>query len=122
MNSEIKASWTRKLLPLQIAFQARYNMAILFGRGNGDSSLGAGGVNWPIAIVDDVSPGKAIRVPILLHVSLYLISVTKLWDMIIRLCIFKGRMGHAKVLDTKLHWLTTNELDMVLLVTVKSEH
>ena len=50
-----------------------------------------------------------------------MIPVTKLWDMIIRPCMCKGRMGHANVLDSKSYCLTTNELDIIVPVTVMSE-
>jgi len=45
---------------------------------------------------------KASWLPILLRVSVFLISVTKLWDMIICLCMCKGWMHHVKVLESKL--------------------
>jgi len=76
-------------------------------------------MNWQIGICDDVSIWNAIPVPILLRVSFYLISVTKLWDMIIRLCMCKGQIGHANDVDIKSHWLTTNERDIVLPVTIE---
>jgi len=57
-----------------------------------------------------------------LCVSFYFISVTKLWGMIIRLCMCKGPMGHADSLHSKLHWLITTALDIILPVTVKSEN
>jgi len=71
---------------------------------------------------DDVSIWNAICVPIVLRVSFYLISVTKLWDMIIRLSICNGWIGHANVLDFRSHWWTTNESDIVLPVTVKFDN
>ena len=57
---------------------------IRFGRGNGDSSFVAGGVNMQIAIVNNSSCGEVIRVPILLPVTVYLIPVTKLRDQNVR--------------------------------------
>ena len=33
----------------------------------------------------------------------------------------KGRIGHANIQDFKSHWLTTNERDIVLPVTAKSD-
>jgi len=101
--------------------QANNHIEIEFQLRNGDSSCIPGGVNAQVAIVDDVSDGKAIKLPILLCVSFYLKSVTNLWDMIIRLCMCTGRMGHANVLDCKLHWLTSKECDIVRLVTVELE-
>ena len=34
----------------------------------------------------------------------------------------KGQMGYANVLDSISHWLMTNEVDIVLQVTDKSEN
>ena len=79
-------------------------------------------MTWKIGICDNVSIWNVIPVAILLRVSFYLISVTKFWDMIIRLCIFKGRISHASAVDYKSHWLTTNERDIVLPVTGKSDN
>jgi len=55
----------------------------------------------------------------LLRVSSVWISVTTLRDMIIRQCVCKGRTSNANFLDTKSSRLTTNELNMVLPITVK---
>jgi len=41
--------------------------------------------------------------------------------MIIRLCMCKGRIGHANDQDFKSHWLPTNECDIVLPITGKSD-
>ena len=78
-------------------------------------------MNWQIGICDDVSSWNVIPGPILLRASFYLISVNKLGDMIIRLCVCKGRMGYANVLDSKSHWLTTNQHDIFLPGTGKSD-
>ena len=50
-----------------------------------------------------VSLRKAIDEPILLCVSFYLIPVTKLGDMVMGLCRYKGQIVHANVLELKLH-------------------
>jgi len=118
-DSEIKACWTCKLQPLHIVSQGNYHKQIGFRPRHGDGSCISGGMNRQIGICDDVSIWNAIPVPILLCVSFYLISLTKLWDMIICLCMRKGRIGHANVLDFKCHWLTTNERDIVQPITVK---
>jgi len=96
-------------------------MEIGFGQRNGDGSCITGGVNGQICIVDNESLRKVICVPILLPVSFHLILMTKLWDMIIGLCMYKARMGQANVLDSNSDWLTTNERDIPLPVTVKSD-
>jgi len=41
--------------------------------------------------------------------------------MKIKLCIFKGWMGHGNVPDSKLHCMMANEFDISLLVMDKSE-
>jgi len=79
-------------------------------------------MNMQIGICDNVSLRKVIDELILLHVSYYLIAVNKLWDMIIRLCMCKGLIVHANVLEFKSYRLTTNEHDIVLLVNVKSDN
>jgi len=89
---------------------------------HGDSSCAAGGMNRQIGISDDISILNVIPVPILLCVSFYLISVTKLWDMIICLCMCKGQESHANAIDFKSRWLTTNELDLIMPVTGKSDN
>ena len=68
-----------------------------------------------------ISSGKAICESILLRVSFYLNSVTKLWDMIIRLCMCKGGTYHVKVLVSKFSWKTTNKLRSAFPITVNSK-
>jgi len=70
---------------------------------------------------DDVSLGKAIHEFILRCVGFYVISLAKLWDTIICLCMCKGQMGYGNVLDSKSHQLMTIEFDIGLLFTTKSE-
>jgi len=110
------------LLALHIPSQVTYHTNIGFGGRNGDDSYLAGAVNRQIDIFDNVSLRKETSVPILLCVSVYLVSVTTLCDMIICLCRCKGRMGHGNALDSKLDSLVTNLPDIVLPVTIKSEN
>jgi len=79
-------------------------------------------MNRQIGICDDVSIWNAICVPILLHVLFHWISVNKLWDMIIRLCMFKGRIVYSNVLDFQSHGLMINEHDIILPGTVKLDN
>jgi len=118
-NSAIQACSTHKLRPLHIASEAIYHIEIGFQQGLGDGSCVTGRMNRQIGICDDVSISNALPVLSLLCVSFYLISVTKLWHMIICLCMCKGQIGHANVLDIKSHWLTTNECDIVLPINIK---
>jgi len=58
---------------------------------------------------------------ILLRVSYFLISVTKLWDMIICLHMCNGRTHHALGLESKSRFKTANTCDYCLPITVKWE-
>jgi len=69
-------------------------------------------------IFDVRSRRKASCLPILLRVSFFLISVTKLWDMIIRLCMCKGRTHHVNVLESKSHCEMTKTFSFILQVSV----
>jgi len=121
-DSDSKACWTRRLQPMLTASQTNDHVEIRFRQRPGDSFCIARGMNRQIGIRNDVSPRKATNEPIFLCASFYLISVTKLWDMIIRLCMCNSRVVHGNVLQFKSYWLTTNECDMVLLVTFKSDN
>jgi len=118
INLGCEACWTCKILPLQRASLTNYTMEIRYGWRYGDGSPIAGGIDIQIGNFDDLSLVNAICVPILLHVSIFLISVTKLWDMIFHQWVCKGRMGHAKVLDCTSGWLAASKLDIDLPVTV----
>jgi len=74
-----------------------------------------------IAIFDDVSAWKANGVLILLCDNLFVISVTKLWDLIIHPCRWRGHTGHTMGRGSKLSCLTITQPDIVLPVTVKWE-
>ena len=102
--------------------QANYHIEIGFPQGDGDGSCFTGGMDRQIGICDQVSIPNAIRVPIVLRVSIYMISVTKSWDMLIRLSMCKGRIGHAGVLDFTCRWLTTNERDIIMTVTIQCDN
>ena len=75
---EIEACCTHKLLPMHIASQSNYNIEIQFGCRNGDSLYVARGIEREIAVSHDISLGYSICVPIVLHVSFTLNSVTKM--------------------------------------------
>ena len=79
------------------------NHHIDFGRRrrHADGSCVSGGIERQSVIFDVICLWKAICLPILRSVRYFLISVTKLWDMIIRLCLCKGRMHHVKVLKSE---------------------
>jgi len=120
-DQHMEACWTIKLLLLETASLANDNIEIGFRWWNGHGSRVARGIDIQTAMFDDVSLWKAIRISILLHVSFLWISATELCDMKIRLCMSKGRKGHANVADCKLFQWTTNKLDIVLPVMVKQE-
>ena len=94
-------------------------MEIGFRKGYGDGLCVAWGMNRQIGICDNVSIWNAIPVLILLHLSFDLMAVTKLWNKIVRLRMCKGRIGHANVLGMISCWLVTNELYIVLPITIK---
>ena len=64
---------------------------------------------------------KARCLPILLSVSYFLISVTNLWDMIIRLGMCKGRMHHGNDQPSNSHCKRAQTLSFLLDVTVKRQ-
>jgi len=72
-------------------------------------------------ILDVWSRWKAMCLPILLRVSYFLISVTKLWDLIICLCMCKGRTHHVNVLQSKSLCKTAQTFSFHLHVTVKPQ-
>jgi len=103
-DSWCKASWTSKLLPLQITCLVNCALEIRYGWRYGDSSRVAGGIDIQIVNFHNLSVVEAIWIPIVLCASFFLISVTKLRDMIFHQCVCKGRTGHAKILDSKSVW------------------
>jgi len=100
-----------KLVTIEIEYEWRY----------GDGSRIAAGIGSHIVSFEDLCVVKAIYVPVLLRVCIFLISVTKLWDMIVYQCMCKDRRGHAKVLDSKSHWLMASKLEIDLHVAVTLE-
>jgi len=106
---------------LQIASNANHHIEIRFRQNDGDSLCGAGGIEWQNGIFVIISRQKVLPVTMLLHVSFCLISVTKLWDMIVQLWICKHHLHHAKVLDFKSDCKMTNELNIVWSITVEWE-
>jgi len=79
---------------------ANYHIDIGFRQRDVDGSCVCGRIDMQNVILDIWSRGKASCLPILLRVSFFLISVTKLWDLIIRLCMCKGRTHHVNVLES----------------------
>jgi len=118
----INSCWTRKLQPLHIASHVNYQsgnriptktwLMLVPRRRNQYADWHSW---WCINLKCNIWTYFAAC-------PLYYISVTKLWDIIIRLCMYKGRIGHANGLDFKCDWLTTNEHDIVLPVTVKLDN
>ena len=68
-----------------------------------------------------ISLWNSICVPILLHVSIFLSSVTELWDMIIGLCMWKGRTHYAQIRESKPRSKTANTCDFCFPITVMWE-
>jgi len=112
------AGSTNQRPSLHIASRADYYIEIGVVRTNGDSSCIWGGIDSHNESFDYVELWKAIYVSILLCVSFVLISVTKLCDMIIHLCICKGRTHHSNVGNSKSLLNMTNEPVIVFPVTV----
>jgi len=96
---------------MEIGFRWRYD----------DGSCVCRGIENHIGIVDFKFRWKKICVPILLFVSLYSISVTKLWDMIIPLCMCKGQTHHPKGIKSKSGCKMAKTFNFGLQVTVKWE-
>jgi len=115
----IEACLTSKLLPLHVTSRANYHTEIGFRWTYCNSSFFIGTLPAQLVIIDDSSLWKVIGVPILLFVNIFLISVIRLWDMIISLCMCKGHTGHTKVLDSKLSWLMIDQPHIVLPLTDK---
>jgi len=98
---------------------ANYHIDIRFQRRDGDGSCVCGRIHMQTVIFDIWSWGNASCLPILLSVSFFLISVTKLWDLIIRLCMCKGRTHHVNVLESESRCKTAKTFSFILQVTVK---
>jgi len=98
---------------------ANYLIDIGFRRRDGDGSCVCRRIDMQNVILDVWSRGKASCLPILLRVSFALISVTKLWDLIICLCMCKGRTHHMKILASESRCKTAKTFSFILQVTVK---
>ena len=77
-DRDCEAGSTRKHVPPHIASLANDHIDIGFGRRHGDGSSVTGSVGSQICIFDDVSHVKALCEPVLLRVSFFWLSVTKL--------------------------------------------
>jgi len=119
---ESEACWTHKLLWLHIASPANHHIEIGFGQRHCDGSCVVRLIDRQSVICYVISRWKAICVPIWLPVSFVLISPTKLWDMMIHLCMCKGRTHHAKVLEAKSDCIMAKKLDFCLPITDKWEN
>ena len=64
---------------------------------------------------------KSNFVPVLLGVSFFLNSVTKLWDTVSHLCMCKGHTHHGKVSESQSGCEKTNIFNFCLPITVKWE-
>ena len=118
-HSECEACRTSKLLPLHVASPANHHMKTGFRWRHGDGFCVSEGIQRQIGIFDVISRCKAICVPMLPRVKWFFISVTKLWDMIIRLSMCKGQTHHAKVSESKSVRKTANTFDFYLPITVQ---
>jgi hypothetical protein len=98
---------------------ANYHIAIGFWRRDGNGSSVCARIVVQTVLCSVWSRWKASCLPILLRVSVGLMSVTKLWDMIICLCMCKGQTHHVKVLKSKSGCKTAITYGFILQVTVK---
>lgn len=119
--SQCRTCWTRKHLPLRILCIANDLIDVGFRSRNGHGACIAGATNWQIDTVHNWSRWKPISIVTVLCVSCFFISVTKLWDMIMCMCMCKGHMGYAKVLGSKSSGWATNVLHIILPVSVNWE-
>jgi len=122
-NSGSEACCTNKFLPLHEAYLVNYHLVSGYWLRYGDASRIAGGIDSQIVNFDHLPLVKAICVPTLLCISISLISVTKLWHIILHQCVCNGRMGHATDLDSKSGWLTACKLgiDLPVMFTLESK-
>ena len=81
-DSGCDACWTHKLLTLHKASLLNNYIENGSGRRYGDGSQFTSGIDSQMVNLDDLSIVYTIYVTILLRVSFFMISVTKLWDMI----------------------------------------
>jgi len=119
--AESEAYWAHKHIPLHLASRADHHMDIGYERRHSDGSCVSAGIDMQNDIFDVISHWRAIWVWTLQYIRIFLILVTKLWDMIIFVWMCKGRMHHAKVREPKSCCNPANPLHYCLLITVKGE-
>jgi hypothetical protein len=107
---------------------ANYHIDIGFWQTDGDGSCLWGRIEIPTVIFDIWLRWKASCLKMLQCVSFFLISVSKLWDMIIILCMCKGRTHHVNVLESTSHcmmaktfsffckWLLSDNAKAILMI------
>ena len=115
------ACWSRKLWPRHIASPANHHTEIRFRQRQGGGSCVMIGIESQIDIFYIITQSKAMCVLIWLCVSFFFILVTKLWDMIIHLCMCKGRTHHAKDIQSLSGCNIANTFDFCLPIAVKWE-
>jgi hypothetical protein len=98
---------------------ANYHIHIGCQRRDDDGSCVGGRIDMQNVIFDVWSQGKASCLQILLPVNFFLISGTKLWDMIMCLCMCKSRTHLVNVLEFISHCNTDKTYCFILQVTVK---
>jgi len=113
-NKRIAACQTCKPLPQHVTSLANYHTGIAFRWPNCNGSFVISTLPAQLGITDDLSLQKVNAVAISLRVNVFLISVPKLWDMIIHLCMCNCHTGNTDVLDSKPSWLTIDQPDIVL--------
>jgi len=118
---ESEAVWMHQVSPHHVPSRVDRHIELGFGRINGTGLWVTWGTDRQIAIFHLIPQWKAIPVPILLHLSIFLISVNKLWVTRIRLGMRKGRTLHVKVLESKSGSMKTTVLNICLPITVMWE-
>jgi hypothetical protein len=112
--SKSEASWTGMLLLLHIASWPNQHIESGFRRRHCEDSCIIGWFDREIVIFDIRSLRKVIIVPVLLLVRFFVILVTKFSDMIICLCMCKGRTHHAMDVESETGLKIANTFDFCL--------
>jgi len=99
----------------------KYHISIGFRWRDGDGCSLSGRIDMQTAIFELWLRWKPMRLPVLLCVSYFLTSVTKLWDMIICLCMCNGPSNHVNDLESKLHCKTAETFSSLLHLTVTQQ-
>ena len=92
-----------------------------FVQRHGDRTCLSRGIDKESVILHVIWWRKSSCLPMLLRVSFFLSSVTKLWDMIIRLWMCKGWTHRVKVLQSKSRGNMAKTFHYYLQVTVKPQ-